>query len=524
MDQEKKIIMGKNAKIIIFSLIGLAVLGGVAAVLMLTAPADKPQDSGNTAASLLEAPKTTSEASAAPVLCKRAESEAVSIDVTNPSGSFTIVPAGESDGKTEWTIFGLENAPLDTDSIAAAAGYAVDFEASEFVIEVSDSPELEKYGLAEPAAEITAKFSDNTEFTLKVGNEVPNKSSYVYVTPDDRNVYTAMKSKTSGFTGKALGFVKTEAVPAYDTSGDETVLKMTVERVDLPEPIVIESIETDEESGDTIQVYSYRLTSPYTAYADLTDSADFIYGLFGLTAVSAESVDPSESDIETAGLNNPNCVVTVETNKKTYTLTVGAAIIEKSLNDEGEEVKKLNGFYGMTSEVPNVIYKFDGSSIPSLTVQPQEIMSKLFLMPYIYSLDSIDYSDSEGRKINIGIETIKSADEEVGDIHKFTVNGETWDEQACKDIYQYLISASGEELYFDEDKGDLIAEIVYNYKDKADGVDGRDTVRIYSSNTDRKIILNLNGENLYKARQIYATQLLKNTESFLNGGTITLTY
>ena len=178
----------------------------------------------------------------------------------------------------------------------------------------------------------------------------------------------------------------------------------------------------------------------------------------------------------------------------------------------------------MTSEVPNVIYKFDGSSIPSLTVQPQEIMSKLFLMPYIYSLDSIDYSDSEGRKINIGIETIKSADEEVGDIHKFTVNGETWDEQACKDIYQYLISASGEELYFDEDKGDLIAEIVYNYKDKADGVDGRDTVRIYSSNTDRKIILNLNGENLYKARQIYATQLLKNTESFLNGGTIPLTY
>ena len=125
MDQEKKIIMGKNAKIIIFSLIGLAVLGGVAAVLMLTAPADKPQDSGNTAASLLEAPKTTSEASAAPVLCKREESEAVSIDVTNPTGSYTIVPAGENGGETAWTIYGLENAPLDTDSVAAAAGYAV---------------------------------------------------------------------------------------------------------------------------------------------------------------------------------------------------------------------------------------------------------------------------------------------------------------------------------------------------------------------------------------------------------------
>ena len=34
--------MGKNAKIIIFSLIGLAVLGGVAALLIFTAPQKEP--------------------------------------------------------------------------------------------------------------------------------------------------------------------------------------------------------------------------------------------------------------------------------------------------------------------------------------------------------------------------------------------------------------------------------------------------------------------------------------------------
>ena len=38
MGKEKKTVMGKNAKIIIFSLVGLGVLGGVAALLMLTAP------------------------------------------------------------------------------------------------------------------------------------------------------------------------------------------------------------------------------------------------------------------------------------------------------------------------------------------------------------------------------------------------------------------------------------------------------------------------------------------------------
>lgn len=521
MAQEKKIIMGKNAKIIIFSLIGLAVLGGVAAVLMLTAPADKqPAEESETS---VVSDEEAAAAAAELVLCKRTETEAERIDVTNPIGSYTIIPAGEKDGAVEWTISGLENAPLDTASLSASAGYAVDLEASEFVIEVSDSSELAKYGLAEPAAQIKTKFSDGTEFALKVGIEVPNMTSYVYATADDKKVYTVMKSKTSGYTGSALGYVQTETIPAYDSESGEAVDKMTIERIDLEEPIVIESIEPEEDE-DTIQVYSFRLTSPYTAYADLTDAPNFIYGLFGLTATSAECVDPDKDQWETAGLNNPNCVVTVETNVKTYTLTIGAALVETTTDEEGNETKKLNGFYGVTSEIPNVIYRFDASNIPALTVQPQEIMSKLFLMPYIYSLSSIDYSDSEGRTINLGIETIKSADEEVGDIHKFTVNGETWDEQACKDIYQYLISASGEELYFDEDKGDLIAEIVYNYKKKTDGVNGKDIVRIYESNTDRKIILNLNGENLYKTRQIYATQLLKNIGNFLTGGEITLTY
>lgn len=521
MAQEKKIIMSKNKKIIIFSLIGLAILTGVTIVLMLTSPVMNEQEEDDPALNGTVTINGTPVADL--VLCKRAESEAVSVEVTTPGGDYTIVPAGESGGTVNWTISGLENAPLDAGAVAEAAGYAVDFEAVDVVIELSDSAELEKYGLASPNTVIKTKFSDNTEFELKVGNQVPNISSYVYVTADGKKVYTAMKSKTGSFLARALDYVQLTAIPDYDSAGGETVTKMTVERVDLDEPIVIESLE-DEEDEDAIQVYSYRLTSPYTAYADLKDAPNFIYGLFGLTASSTECIDPTESDITATGLDKPNCTVTVETNKKTYTLTLGAALIETTYDEEGGESKKLNGFYGISSEMPGVIYRFDGGSIPALTVQPQEIMSKLFLMPYIYSLGSIDYSDSENRKINIGIETIKSADEEVGDIHRFTVNGEKWDEQACKDLYQYLISASGEDLYFEEDKGELLAEIVYNYNDKSDGVDGKDVVRIYSSNTDRKIILNLNGKNLYKTRQIYATQLFKNIDSFLSGSDITLTY
>ena len=147
-------------------------------------------------------------------------------------------------------------------------------------------------------------------------------------------------------------------------------------------------------------------------------------------------------------------------------------------------------------------------------------------MPYIFDLESVDYSDSEGHKLDLGIRLIQKAipEESKAEISEFTVNGEKWDESRFKNLYQYLISAAGEELYLDTDKGELIAEVVYNYIDKAKGFGGKDTVRFYTSNTDRKVIIELNGENVFKTRQLYATQLLSNIESFLNGGEIILTY
>ena len=84
--------------------------------------------------------------------------------------------------------------------------------------------------------------------------------------------------------------------------------------------------------------------------------------------------------------------------------------------------------------------------------------------------------------------------------------------------------AAGEELYLEEPKGELLATVVYTYADKTKGDNGVDTVRFYESTDDRKVIINLNGENLFKTRQMYITQLFSNVDSFLSGGEIILTY
>ncbi len=298
---------------------------------------------------------------------------------------------------------------------------------------------------------------------------------------------------------------------------------MTIERADLEKPLIIEAISPENE--DDILVYSYRLASPYTAYADLTDSPTFMYSIFGLSASACEWVGLEERDYEIAGLNEPNCVVTVETSEKTYILTIGKAIATTETDENGNEKQKITGFYGMSSEVPDVLYRFDSSSISAMTISPEKLISKLFLMPYIFSLDSIKYSDKDGRSLDVKIETIKAETEGGEDIRNFYVNGEkVTDSQPIKNLYQYFISASGEELSFDEDKGELLAEITYTYLNKKEGINGSDTVRFYSSNGDRKVIINLNGQNIFKTRQIYVTQLFKNIDSFFSGGEIVLTY
>ncbi len=512
--------MKKNTRILLLSGTGLAVLGGVTAVLLLTAP---QKDVGTSTKTTAEEPALAIEEAAKLTLCDRTESDTVSVDVTNDSGSYSITQSGntDADGKIEWTITDIAAAPLNYSTISTDVGNIISLEAKEFAEEVADTAELAKYGLDTPKATVKAKFTDGSEFTLKLGIEVPTSSTAIYITADDKNVYTLNKSKVSDFLGNKYGFVKLEAVPDYDATSEE-VKKMTVERFDLEVPLVIESIKPENE-GD-IQVYSYRMVSPYSAYADLTDSPNFMYSVFGLTASSCEGVGLNDKVRELTGLNEPLCVITTESNIKTYTVTLGKAIVDTTTNEDGTETRKVSGFYGITSEVPDVLYCFDASSIAAMQINPEQLISKLFLMPYIYSLDSVTYSDPEGRAVNIGIETIKAQSENEQDEYKFTLNGEPTAEQPVKDLYQYFISASGEELYFDEDKGELIAEINYNYADKKDGIDGKDTVRFYSSNTDRKVIIEVNGQNLFKTRKMYTTQLYANIDNFLSGKEIILTY
>ena len=123
--------MKKNARILILSATGLAVLGGVTAVLLLTAPSkDTDADTGTAA----EEPKLAVEEAAKLTLCSREEADTLSIEVKNDIGTYSITPSGKTDdaGNIEWTIASIASAPLNTSSLSNAVGNIVALEAKEF--------------------------------------------------------------------------------------------------------------------------------------------------------------------------------------------------------------------------------------------------------------------------------------------------------------------------------------------------------------------------------------------------------
>lgn len=509
MGTQKKIIikgknMSKNKQILIFSVIGLLVLGAVAAILLLTAPKEQPDTNEDT--------NVQEEVDERLVLTEKTEADIVSIHVKNLNDEYDIVKNGK-----DWTILGIEKATILTDSLSALAANVSAMTADQVVEE--NAADLSKYGLTAPDAEVTVDYGDE-KFSFLVGIETPASSSTVYFCEKDKNtVYTYKKTKVSGFTADRFSFVSTAAMPAYDQQAGEEVTKFTIQRADLEEPIVIEQIPAPGE--DEIAVFSYELTSPYNAYADLTNAPNFIYSLFGLTADKVAWFGMEEQDYEISGINNPNCVFTLETTFKTYTITLGNAVAEEVADENGNVTTRIAGFYGMSSEVPDTLFLFNVDSIPAFSIQAESIISRLFLMPYIYSLDTVEYSDCKGQKFTLGFETIKGEGEDGADIHNHYLNGEPHDEQQIKNMYQYLIAASGDDIYMGEEKGELLATVTYNYKDKNES---SDVVKFYSSDEDRKVIINVNGDNLFKTKQIYINQLYSNAESFLKGGEIVLTY
>lgn len=488
--------MKKNTKIILGSVIGLAVLGAATLALVLTQPKDDTADSG-----------TSSDTS---VSITDYETDDIStLTIKNESGEYTINRLG----KEKWGIDSIPEALANSSSYSTAMSSAGGMSAKQVVEE--NATDLAKYGFDKPTATVKMTFKDNKaeDMTCLIGIKYEGENSWYVKTDKSNTVYLVSNSGVSFAMNDELSYVnKSTLVASYDSEND-TVNRVRVERKDLEKDIVLDKLPEETEKEFSSTYVAYAMSSHNGILADDELDQKVVYGLYGISASGVFAVSPTDEQKKQAGLDDPDCTVTMVSNEDTVTkLTIGSAVYTVTKNEEtGEEIRSITGYYGMLSD-KDAIYVFSPDNLPWLTVTPESILYKLFLTPYIYYLDGVTIYDSDRKAYDFKI----TGD---SDNSSFSYDGKEVDAAKFKSFYQYLLSAYAEQIYLDDltDDNKFIAGITYDHREEGKE---NDVVEFYSSESDRTCIIVVNGDVRYKVRQVYATRLLDNLNALLTGGEI----
>lgn len=490
----------KNFKIILFSVIGLIVLGAVVLVLSLTAPKDGEDD-----------PEQTVAATEDPALKLQPDDLGAvrNILVENSQGSYT-VSITEKDGEKAYSLKGMEDLDegvLNKNTFDSLVKNLTGMTARSVVEE--NPADLEQYGLDKPQAKATVTF-ENGSYTILIGNTVTTGSANYLMVEGKNTVYSYYTySLDCVLTYDAMNFVGTSVIPTISESDSASLTKITVRRKDWNEPLILEALPEIPEDSTSIRVFSYTFTSPYDVYLDLNTGSDYLAALSGLTAEKAVVVNPTEEDYEKYGLTDPFCEVDELVGDTIYRLYIGNAITEEKTDEEtGVTNTNTVAYYCYSNKTPHAIYRVSADSLIWTSMEVNAYMSKLFLMPYIYDVDTFSFKNAD-HDFTVKID---------GDAEEctFYLNNEEIDGAQFRSFYQYIVSCRGEDLYTDNEKGELLAEYTFTYRDK--DMDP-DTVCLYSSE-DRTVIIAINGKNVFKTKWNYQTRLAENATALVEGGEI----
>lgn len=494
----------KTAKPIVIAAAALLVLGGVLAVLLLTSP--KEENDSQESSTVSETVNITNKTA----------DNVVKLSVENKKGSFSLnrrqrtVTNTDEDGNTSesteyyWTSDELKGVPQDDTAVLDMVSGLAAFSAKKTVEE--NAEDLEQYGLSQPLAKATIEFDDGTSAEFSFGNKNPVDDSGIYMLAgDNNNVLLAAYSAVEKVFSDVKDFAELLLTDSY-SSGDNELEYLKIERQDMEQPVEIKYMsELDEANENEDLVVSssntHRFVSPITAELDYTNGKSLWYNLYGLTADSVAYTEQTAENLEKCGLSEPYAKVEFKYSGVERTLLLGSENEDKT------------GYYFTLSTVPG-IYTISKDTAVWYTFGIGDVISRRPLSPYIYSLDTLEISTPEG-------EFIYNIDSEN---QTFTCNGEEIDSDNFRSFYRMLIGTIGEEYYTGEvDSDNPQVTVRFNYKSEYAGVYGRtqDTLEFFG-NGDRKNIIKLNGDTLFKVSGIYTTRLIKNVDALLQGGEVNI--
>lgn len=535
--------LSKTTRTVIIAAGVLLVLGAVLLVLLLTNPAEEESaSSGDSGASTSSSAAEdaindligTEEASQDDrlVINNKEQENVLKLEISNETGSFSFdrnsrqVSSTDDEGNVStsteyyWVSPELSGVTHNDSTIGAMVRSLAGLSAKDIVEE--NAADLDKYGLENPVASVKITFDDGTVNDMCFGIRNPAASNYVYFCKKgSRDVMQVSYYSTGSVFYDIKDFVSLVMTESYNANNPQELDYLIIERKDLSEPVEIEYMydiaEQAEDEDSVITTFnSHRITSPITAELDTTSGQTICYGLYALSAASCEYIDPTEEDIAAVGLDDPYCRISFKYGNKARVLLLGNEIRSADDSEESGGLSTVTGYYAMF-EGGNLIYAISTSNAPWYTFKVQDIMSRRPISPYIYTVDTLTVTTPDGEYV--------FRVEGDADNHAFYYGDQTLDDSKFKGFYQHLITSMGEELFFEEADYEPYIKVHFTYRSEYESTYGRseDIIEFYKSD-DRKNIVRVNGDVLYKVRQVYTERLLSNLDALLNGGEIELNW
>lgn len=479
--------MKKNIRIIIICCIAAVVLAGLLILLKATVPEKEEEDTAaeDEVTSLL--------------LYDKDPLTLAKLTVENEHGSYEVTRFGEGE-EAFWAVIEFANLPIDGTVISSLIENASSVTSRQTVAENAENVSI--YGFDAPSAVVTAEFSDSAGTVKKLlfGNLVPTGRQRYLMIEGDPNVYTVYKSSADCYMNKKYDVLSRTVYTPKSSDGNAAdssqISKITIKRPELDYDFIIEyDIRLDDESLMIANSSSHVVTSPIFRELNPEKASPVVDSIFGLAASDLAIVNPNENDFVALGLDEPAADIVFEIGSDTVHITVG----NEYFDDDGKKAGRFVFVEGIS-----IIYIFTEDTLPWLDVMPLDIVTTMITSNYIYELETFDIA-AAGSDMHF---TVTGSDAKTFAVK---LDGIDADADAFKTLYQYILRAPSDELYFEDTNAEPAVKVTIK------NINGKTDVIEFIPSESRKAIIRLNGKTSYKCAAAYVDRLLKNLELYKNG-------
>ena len=440
-------------------------------------------------------------------LISRIPSEIKQIDVSNKSGSFTLLlntpfttdPAtGETvRGETTYKLKGYEKISLQTGEPDVIAN---DCSSTLFKrIADVDGKKAKDFGFNKPIATIKTHFTDGKYSTIIVGGKAPNNDGTYIMFGSNKTIYLVDNTYIDGFLFSVL-----DLMPLDITDAPQSVTDSEFKSISISGSAFSETIELKPNTDEAINTTNV-MTAPYTMFANEVEISNIAGGIRGLYAEEVVCMNPSDSQLSDLGVAKPYAKITAKYADKTITLRAS---------------EPKDGYVNLYSDSKKLVYKISADKVAWVQTSTEKLTPAIVLAPNYPKISNITVTDKNGTNaidVKTTSDTVDNTDGYTETIYytTATLNGKVLDEYNFRTFTQNICNMTNAGKLGDEKAGKTAITITISYSTGRNA----DTIKIYET-SGTKYIAELNGRKLCLVNKNLSKNLSENVQALLKGETV----